>query len=248
MEEQLYEAFLRLERSHWWFMARQKILLDLTRRFVAPGGRILDVGCGTGYYLEEARREFDAHGIDFSDTAVRMCQTRGLTTVTKDTLDDLAAADAPRFDAIMFLDVIEHMDDDVATLTAARRLLAPGGITIVTVPAYMFMWSAHDDANQHRRRYVARGLARVLAASGFRVELVTYFNTLLFPLALARRATQRLLPRKDYDELALPPAWLNRWLRRVFELEAGFVRRAGPRGLFPFGLSIAAVGRAGSPA
>ena len=243
MDERLYEAFLRLERSHWWFVARQRILLDLTRRFVPPGGRILDVGCGTGYYLEEARREFDAHGIDFAETAVRMCYARGLTTVTNDTIDELAQRGTPPFDAVMFLDVIEHLDDDMGALTAARRVLKPGGLTLVTVPAYMFLWSPHDDANQHRRRYVASGLTRLLIAAGFRIELVTYFNTFLFPVALVHRMVQRLFPHRDYDELALPSTWVNRWCRRVFESETSIVRGAGPHGRLPFGLSIAAVGR-----
>jgi len=245
MDEQLYESFLRLERSHWWFVARQRILLDLTRRFVPPGGRILDVGCGTGYYLEEARREFDAHGIDFSETAVRMCHDRGLTSVTTRTIEEIAERSPGSFDAVMFLDVVEHMDDDVGALKTARQLLAPGGIAMVTVPAYMFMWSPHDDANRHRRRYIAKQLTAVLREAGFRIELATYFNTLLFPLALARRMAQRIVRQDDYDELAMPAPTVNHWLRRVFELETSVVRRAGPRGLLPFGLSIAAVGRAG---
>lgn len=243
MDEHLYEAFFRLERSHWWFVARQRILLELTRRFVAPGGRILDVGCGTGYFLEEARAEFDVHGIDFSDTAVRMCHGRGLSTVSNETLDDLASRATPAFDAITFLDVIEHLDDDIGALKAARPLLASSGVVVITVPAYMFLWSKHDDDNQHRRRYVAKAVRRALEMSGFRVELVTYFNTLLFPLALARRAAQRLFPKEAYDELALPAPWLNRALRRVFELESPIVQRTGAHGLLPFGLSIAAVGR-----
>ena len=243
MDEQLYDAFLRLERTHWWFVARQRILLDLTRRFVRPGGRILDVGCGTGFYLEAVRGEFDAHGIDFSDTAVKMCHDRGLTSVTTETLEGLAAREPSTFDAVMFLDVVEHMDDDVGALKLARRLLVPGGITMVTVPAYMFMWSSHDDMNQHRRRYVVSGLKSAMCVAGFNVELATYFNTLLFPLALARRFSQRVSRRDDYDELALPPRLLNSFLRRVFELEARLVPRAGRNGLLPFGLSVAGIGR-----
>jgi SAM-dependent methyltransferase len=243
MDEHLYEAFMRLERSHWWFVARQRILVDLTRRFVAPRSRILDVGCGTGYYLEAARREFDAHGIDFSDTAVRMCQARGLTGVTTDTIEDLARKRTTPFQAVMFLDVIEHLDDDVAALRASRAVLAPAGVVIVTVPAYRFLWSTHDDLNQHRRRYVARELRASLEKAGFRVELLTYFNTFLFPLALGRRFAQRIMRRASYDELAMPPAWLNRVLCRVFASESHLVRRAGPRGPLPFGLSVAAVGR-----
>ncbi len=244
MDLHLYEAFHRLERSHWWFIARQRILLDLTRRFVAPGGRILDVGCGTGYFLDEARHEFEVHGVDPSETAARMCRDRGLTSFTVGTVEDVGGSQTSPFDAVMFLDVIEHMDDDVGALRAANRLMAPGGVTVVTVPAYKFLWSEHDDANQHRRRYVASGLAAALRNAGFQVELVTYFNTFLFPLAVARRLAQRVFPSKAYDELALPAPWVNQWCRRVFELEAPLVKRAGSRGLLPFGLSIAAVGRA----
>lgn len=246
MDEHLYEHYWRLERAHWWFIARRQIVLDLTRRFVDRGSRILDVGCGTGYYLERAGEEFEAHGIDFSDTAVRICRSRGLSAVTTDTIEELAERAPHSFDAITFLDVAEHIDDDIGALKAAHRLLAPGGVTIVTVPAYMFLWSVHDDENQHKRRYVASGLREVLSAAGFEVELVTYFNTLLFPLAVLRRMAQRVFRRKDYDEFALPPRWVNQSLRRVFELERPLVQKAGPRGMLPFGLSIAAVGRAGA--
>ena len=243
MDEHLYDAFFRLERSHWWFVARQQILLRLTRRFLPPGGKFLDVGCGTGDYLETASREFDGHGIDCSATAVRICRERGLTNVTATTLEDLTEQPQAQFNAVMFFDVIEHLDDDTGTLAAARRVLVPGGVVMVTVPAYQFLWSRHDDENQHRRRYTARQLRARLKTAGYRVEMLTYFNTLLFPLAVARRTAQRFFPQPDYDELAMPRGWRNACLRRVFGVEAPFVKRASAYGLFPFGLSIAAVGR-----
>lgn len=243
MDEQLYHDFLGVERSHWWFLARREILFDLVRRFVPPGSSFLDIGSGTGFFLERLLTEYRAFGLDASETAVRMCHERGLDTVICGTIRDPRVAERSPFDAAGYFDVIEHLDDDVGALRDARDLLRPGGVVIVTVPAYMFLWSEHDVKNHHRRRYTAPRLRAVLEEAGFRVELLTYFNTLLFPLAVARRLGTRVLRAPIDNEFAPMHPAVNEAFRRVFAIERRFVPRCGRVGM-PFGLSIAAVGRA----
>ena len=242
MDEQLYHDFLRVERSHWWFQARRDILSDVVERFLSPGDSFLDVGSGTGFFLEHLATKYRAFGLDMSETAVQMCRERGLGTVTLGAIRDARHSSGMPFDAVGFFDVIEHLDDDVTALTEARDLLRPRGIVLVSVPAYMFLWSDHDALNNHRRRYVAPQLKDVLERAGFEVELLTYFNSLLFPLAATHRIASRIGGAPTQTEFDALPATLNTLFRRIFALERGIVRRCGARGL-PFGLSILAVGR-----
>ena len=242
MDEQLYHDFLRVEQSHWWFQARREILFDVVERFLPSGKAFLDVGSGTGLFLEQLATKYQAFGLDASETAVRMCHERGLGSVILGTIDDARGAHGSAFDAVGFFDVIEHLDDDVAALTGARELLRPGGVVIVSVPAYMFLWSDHDALNQHRRRYIAAQLKDVLQRAGFEIELLTYFNSLLFPIAATHRIAKKIGGASNQSEFAPLPPSLNTLFRRIFALERGIVRRCGPRGM-PFGLSILAVGR-----
>ena len=242
MDAVLYRQFQELEREHWWFVARREILLAVLRQHARVGGRFLDVGCGTGYRLERARESFDAWGIDASPIALEMCRERGLERVALGSAEDLTGVGGERFDVAGLFDVIEHLDDDAAALRNVHDVLVPGGVVVVTVPAYMFMWSAHDVVNQHRRRYVRGQLGRVLAGAGFRVEKLTYFNARLFPAALVTRAAKRIVGGSGSD-FALPSPRVNRMLTRAFAGEAPRVLAAGTAGGFPFGLSILAVGR-----
>jgi len=141
-------------------------------------------------------------------------------------------------DAVLLLDVIEHLDDDVAALETARRALRPGGLLVITVPAYRWLWSGHDVALGHRRRYTTRGLSRVVERAGLSVVHASYFNTLLFPAVALTRAWKRLMGDASHD-LHRPAPAINRWLERVFALE----RHVVPRVALPFGASLLLVAR-----
>ncbi|MGH9897989.1 MAG: class I SAM-dependent methyltransferase, partial [Pyrinomonadaceae bacterium] len=154
MDESLYRKFYEVERSHWWFLARREILLSVIMHYVPTSGRILDVGCGTGFFIEKAREVYDAWGVDDSPLAVSMCRDRGLVNVFEGSAYDLSNVSNKLFEAMLYLDVIEHLEDDFTALRRANEMLAIKGIVIITVPAYMFMWSQHDELNQHKRRYV----------------------------------------------------------------------------------------------
>ncbi|HYC31687.1 MAG TPA: class I SAM-dependent methyltransferase [Gemmatimonadales bacterium] len=242
MDQGLLASFATIERTHWWFTARREILQSVTERYVRDGGRILDVGCGTGYFIESLRDRYEVHGVDPSPIAVRLCRERGLDQVRLGSAYQLERCDDRGFDAVYFLDVIEHLDDDVLALREAIRVLEPGGVVVVTVPAFMFLWSDHDVVNEHRRRYRRSQLEKVLRSVGLTVERLTYFNFYLFSLATMERVTSRVTRRRSSKELTMPPALINRLMGETFRLERE--RVADAKALpFPFGLSLLAVGR-----
>lgn len=244
MDAEVFRKFGELESRHWWFGARRDIVLAIVARFTPPGARLLDVGCGTGYFLERARERYQVSGADPSPIAIRMCAERGLTEISASDAADLSQVAGKPFDVVTLLDVIEHLDDDVAALNAAASALTEDGKVVVTVPAFQFLWTRHDDINHHRRRYTRVRLRSALEAAGFKVEQVSYFNSYLFPLALVERLGKRVLGLDRGADLALPPAPINALMARVFRAERS--RLAGGKG-FPLGLSVLGVGRVSRP-
>ena len=243
MDESLYWKFYEVERSHWWFVARRQILLALCRHYLPTGGRVLDVGCATGYFLEGAQQEFDAWGIDPSPIAVKICQDRGLTQVVRGSTEDLSAVRDKDFEVVGFFDVLEHVDDDLSALRNAGDVLTERGRVMITVPAYMWLWSEHDVLNEHKRRYAKNELAALLHQAGFEIEQLTYFNSYLFPSAVLARLARRIVRSVGKADLSMPPPWANRLMTRVFASERRhLVPNGRPRG-FPTGLSLLAIGR-----
>lgn len=248
MEAVLYHTFYEIEKVHWWCVSRRDILVDLTRSLLPAGGKVLDVGCGTGFFIESLMKGAEAGhpaiegwGLDAEPLAVSMCRERGLTRVHQGSASDLAAVEGERFDLIFMLDVLEHLDDDQAALREATRLLAPGGRIVVTVPAFKFLWSKHDDVSMHKRRYTRDELAQAFAGAGLPLAKLTYFNAYLFPLALARRIGRRITRTDDGVEFDVPAKPLNDLLRKVFRAETRRVVASTEQGAFPVGLSILAV-------
>lgn len=234
MEEHVYPQMYRVEKEHWWFVARRRILERyIDARVHLPGGaRVLDVGCGTGAILEMLSARFDAWGIDTSPHAIAFCRQRGLSKLYCGSLGAFTAP-AP-FALVTMLDVVEHVADDGGLLRAAIPLLAPGGRLLITVPAFPSLWSAHDEMLHHQRRYTRSTLRRVVADAGFAIDHLSFFNTLLFPVALARRTMSRITRSRRANDLEIPRAPVNAGLRALFTAE----RSVLPGGSFPFGLSL----------
>ncbi len=234
MEEYLYPHFYRIEKEHWWFVARQHILLRyLEARVPAPASaRLLDVGCGTGAILELLSRNYEAHGLDFSPSAIAFCRKRGLKNLFAGSIESY-----PRnqlFDIITMLDVVEHVDDDRGLLRAGGDLLADSGRLLVTVPAFPWLWSSHDVVLHHKKRYTKAQLVHLMNDAGFEIAHISYFNTFLFPVAVMRRFFARFHGSEATSDLEIPGSALNSALRSVFELEGGILAHAS----LPFGLSL----------
>ncbi|HEU0023810.1 MAG TPA: class I SAM-dependent methyltransferase, partial [Thermoleophilaceae bacterium] len=159
MEDRIYPLVYELEDRHWWFRGRRAVLRALIRRAgIQPRRRVLDAGCGTGRNLQDYRLLGPAAGIDPSASAVEFCHGRGLTDVRQAGVEALPFDDAA-FDLVFATDVLEHVDDDRAALHELRRVVAPGGLLVATVPAYMWLWTESDVALHHRRRYSRPELA-----------------------------------------------------------------------------------------
>jgi SAM-dependent methyltransferase len=231
-------AHIESSPGHWWYRGRLAVLLSCLRRTLpARPLRLLELGCGTGEVLAALRQFGEAVGMEPHPDFAAAARKRGLDVRDGRLPNDLGVPDHWA-DVVLLLDVLEHVNDDLAALTAASRALAVGGTLVVTVPAFPWLWSPHDVALGHRRRYTARTLRAVATRAGFGVERMTYFNTLLFPAIVAARLWKRGRATRGHDLEESPPL-LNGCLERVFALE----RHLAPRLVLPFGSSLLMLAR-----
>jgi SAM-dependent methyltransferase len=239
-----YRRMYEAEETQWWYAGQRAIASALLEPALgavdAPGERrLLDAGCGTGYNLLALARLGRATGIDLAPEAVAFCRERGVRALRASLLA-LPFPDAA-FDAVTSLDVIYHVwvTDERAAVAEMARVLRPGGVLLVRVPALRALWGAHDVEVQSRHRYTRGELRALLDGCGLRVERATYCNSLLFPLLLVRRTFDRLLGREGSD-VGFLPAPLEWAFGRALRVEAALVRR----GLaFPLGASVVALAR-----
>ena len=237
MDRAIYDRMAEIDRDHWWFVARRKIIGRLIESYRPKAGplKILEVGAGTGSNLELLQRFGTVDAIEPDDGARTFAEARSGLKLKGGYLPDVPLDDGA-YDLIVLLDVLEHIPDDVGALTYLRTKLAPGGKLLLTVPGSPWMWSAHDVAHHHQRRYTTAQLKRVLGAAGFAPSFWTHFNSLLFPLIAAVRLAGKLFG-KGGDDDKMPPGPINAALRRIFGAERHWV--ASLR--VPFGVSMAMV-------
>ena len=244
MKREFYREYNQVEDVHWWFVGRRRILVSILNRYLATSNahrRILDVGCGTGTMLTHLARFGNAQGVDMDSEAVGYCHDRGLQQVSQAGADSLPF-EKETFDLVTALDVVEHIDDDLGALREMRRVLKPGGLLLLTVPAYRFLWGRQDDINLHKRRYVAGELRGRLRCAGFDVQRLTYMNAMLLPAIAAIRLVRHVLPEppKLESDFAFPaPQPLNVVLSAIFGSERHVLTRFN----IPFGVSIMALAR-----
>lgn len=242
MHDALYEEMYNMEATHWWFEARRRIILYLLDRYLYQTGgktRICDMGCGCGATLKALQAKYDAFGMDSSNKAIEFCFRRGIK-VEQGFLPDNIPFQNAGFDAILLLDVLEHLEKDKESIMTCSKLLRPGGIMLCTVPAWRFLWTKRDNFHGHKRRYTKMNFAKLLAVSGIRIELVSYYSSFLFPLIAAVRVSSRLLGKDKYGpDISLPPKIFNKCLGGVFAFERYLV----PLEFLPIGSSLIAVCR-----
>ena len=238
MERKVYEQMAQLDQRHWWFTARRRILAELIERVARPpkDARILELGAGTGHNLAMLSRFGKVEASELDPIARELASERLGREVKEAALPDLSMFPAGSYDLIALLDVLEHVPDDKGSLAAIRTRLKPGGALLLTVPANPWMWSAHDVAHHHHRRYRKGEIERLGKAAGFEIELLSPFNSLLFPPIAAVRLAGKLTGKDDSDD-AMPGALVNRALDTVFGLEKSLIGRVP----MPFGVSLVAV-------
>jgi SAM-dependent methyltransferase len=241
MERVVYREMAELDQRHWWYRARREVIAALIRRTACPppDAQILEIGCGTGHNLAMLGRFGKVDALELDEEASALAAKRLGRSVMRAPLPELEGVPQGHYDLVGAFDVIEHIDDDDAALASIAACLKPGGKLVLTVPAHQWMWSAHDVVNHHKRRYSKRALKQLIEGSPLKLERMGYFNSLLFPLAVAERLASRLRG-KDDAAVRLPPAPLNAALEKAFALERHLVARLP---LTP-GLSLFAVAAA----
>ena len=244
MNDDLYEEMFRVEQDHWWFQARVKIVQKLLARYMpprpdGPRPRVADLGCGCGLMLTKLGDAYEGIGMDAFPQAIEFCARRGIHA-EKGFLPGPVPFEDASFDAALFMDVLEHLDDDVNSVATAARLLKPGGVIIATSPAYRWLWTSRDDFHQHKRRYTRKAFTALFQRPELKVLASTYGNTLLFPLAVAERMVRKVRPLKESEgDLKIPARPINATMRETFAFESNAFGRLR----LPFGLSVVSVAR-----
>ena len=239
MQAHHYPILYQVEDTHWWYVGRRRIIRALVERILNnPNARILDVGCGTGANLKMLADYGRAEGVDISPQAVEFCRERGLDSVKLGAAEQLPYEN-DSFELVTALDVIEHLDDDVAGLREMRRVLRRDGRVLLFVPAFMFLWGVQDDVSNHRRRYTLPSLVKAVEAAGFEVEWSSYANISFFVPVLLVRSMMRWLGLRAATEYGINISLMNGPFSQLFAAE----RFVLARGRLPFGVSAVCIAR-----
>ncbi len=256
MRHDLYEDLYRKEQDYWWHVGKRAIVYSLLDKYLPPGDparrRALDLGCGTGQNLEGLARYARPVGHDSSAEALAFCRRRGHTRLVQATILPFAPNS---FDIVTALDVIEHLDDDLAVLRDLYRVVRPGGLLVISVPAYQVLWTYWDQILGHRRRYTTARMRRVVRRAGWRVRRVSYSNAAILLPTVGMRLVKSLRHRKasvampasdsaEHMEAGGPgtdfvpvPRWLNQAMIGYYRAESRLLREVD----LPFGLSVVCV-------
>jgi SAM-dependent methyltransferase len=240
------------EDKHWWFASRTRALTGMMDRLLPSGGnlKVLDVGCGAGNMIHHLQRYGQVKGLEIDPRPVAKARERGFDVEQFDATQPMPFP-VDSFEVVTALDVIEHNQDDLAILKDSWRILKPGGLIVITTPAFMTLWSHNDELNAHIRRYTGQELSQKLDAAGFEIRRMAYNNFFIFPLAagliILRRqfqkapelASHHISPQEYQVEMEPAAPFTNKILTLVGWLEAQILKRVD----LPFGTSIIAIGQ-----
>jgi len=229
MREFVCQAVAEVEEDDWWHWNLREVVNEYLRGFLPTGGKILDVGCGGGYFLAQLGNIWQKWGVDADLKMVKKTKSRGIANVEAGKMEAMPFGDN-FFDAVTALDVLEHVKDDRKGVLEMHRVTKPGGILILNVPAYQWLWSYHDESAQHVRRYTKRELEKLLNRSGWKVARATYTGLWLLPLVIVYRTIVKLRGAEKTTDVGVGRRWsgalraissLERWVLRFVDLPAG---------------------------
>jgi Methyltransferase domain len=245
MDEAIYEQTHDLAGEHWWYQARACVIARVMQRYLPSDQsfEILEIGSGAGVNVPLLKAFGSVSAVEMHPGArAKISEDHPDVTVRNGALPDPELLAGKSYGVVGMFDVLEHIAAESESLRAVRDHMTPDGKLFVTVPAYQWLWSRHDYVSHHQRRYTKGSLARALTAAGWEIDQIGYFNTFLFPLAVAARLKDRIFDGGSTTGLEKPRDSVNGLFLRVFKSEAGQVARGG----FPFGLSVFAVASPGA--
>lgn len=242
MERSFYKNYFEVEKDHWLMKVRRAIVRDTLSRYIdrkPKTVKVLDFGCGSGIFVQElAEARYHSYGVDISEEAIKFGKLQGRKNLE---VLDSHKVNFPdnTFDAVVTLDVLEHLEDEEWALKEMERILKPDGVLIVMVPAYQFLWGVQDEVAHHYRRYTRPHLLKkIREATDLHTVRASYFNTFLFPpIAFVRLASHYLRLKKRHSDFDLNNAFLNKIFFSVFNAERKVLGNVD----FPFGVSVLAV-------
>lgn len=235
----MYREMAEEEKSHWWFLGRRVVVFDVVRRY-GKKGKLLDIGLGTGFNANLFEKEgYAVDGLDPSPEAIQFAKTIAPNISVIQAPFPSPEIPSDTYDVAALLDVVEHLEDDTAALREVHRLLKKDGIALITVPAFMFLWTKHDERAHHFRRYRKHELLCLIRAAGLEPEFVSYYNFFLFPAIALVRFVTKALGREEGSDFDKSPALLNGLFAFIFGFERLLLRLTP----LPFGVSLIAVAR-----
>lgn len=239
MERSYYKNYFVLEREHWFFRVRKKILISFIEKYAKFGSKVFDFGCGSGYLVAELQKiGYDAHGVDFEKEAIGHGLMLGIKNLSVVSGDKIEYPDQ-NFDLVMSFDVLEHIRNEKPVVAELARILKPGGKMILTVPAYQWLWGVQDEISHHFRRYTMSSLASGLSEfPELKMVRKTYYNTLLFPaITLVRLLSKWFGIKNRSSDFEIDNRVLSALFYFIFNLETYLLKFIN----FPFGVSILVV-------
>jgi SAM-dependent methyltransferase len=234
MNEQVYKDMAEQQDRHWWFKARQAILARVIHEFFPKKtAKILEIGCGTGGNLKMLENYGQIFAMEMDEFSCEFASNRAGIRVKRGWLPDNIPFDE-KFDLICMFDVLEHIEADQEALQVLKRILAPEGIVILTVPAYQWLYGPHDKLLHHFRRYSKKSLKLIIQISDFKLLHISHMNTILFPLVVGVRLLDMIKKTDVPTGYAMPGKNVNKILFTLFNFERYFVNKIN----FPYGASL----------